>query len=64
MGKEKAFELLKKNNLDLVVANTVTGFGSDINEIWIVDKKKNTVRKKAEKEILADFILDSIRKLL
>ena len=58
--KEKAFELLKKNNLDFVIANTISGFGSDVNEIWIIDKKKKAVHKKGKKEILADYILDAV----
>jgi len=59
--KEKAFELLKKNNLDFVVANTVSGFGSDSNEIWIFDKNGKAIHKKGTKDILADNILDAVR---
>lgn len=57
---EKAFELLKKNNLDFVVANTISGFNSDENEIWITDKKNKSVYKQGKKEHLADHILDVI----
>jgi len=59
--KEKALELLKKNNLDFVVANTVSGFGSDSNEIWIFDLKGKVIHKKGTKDILADNILDAVR---
>lgn len=59
---ENAFELLKKNNLDFVVANTITGFGNNINEIWIIDKNKNVMQHKGKKEILADLILDLVSK--
>jgi phosphopantothenoylcysteine decarboxylase/phosphopantothenate--cysteine ligase len=59
--KEKAFELLKKNNLDFVVANTISGFGSDSNEIWILDRKGKVIHKKGTKDILADNILDAVR---
>jgi phosphopantothenoylcysteine decarboxylase/phosphopantothenate--cysteine ligase len=59
--KEKAFELLKKNNLDFVVANTVSGFGGDRNEIWIFDGKGKVIHKKGTKDILADNILDAVR---
>jgi phosphopantothenoylcysteine decarboxylase/phosphopantothenate--cysteine ligase len=59
--KEKALELLKKNNLDFVVANTVSGFGSDSNEIWIFDLKGKAIHKKGTKDILADNILDAVR---
>lgn len=59
--KEKAFELLKKNNIDFVVANTISAFSSDDNEIWIIDKKGNSFYKKGNKEHLADYILDNIQ---
>ena len=59
--KEKATELLKKNNLDIVIANTISGFDRDENEIWIIDKKGKTIHKKGKKEQLANFILDTIR---
>jgi phosphopantothenoylcysteine decarboxylase/phosphopantothenate--cysteine ligase len=57
---EKAFDLLKKNNLDFVVANTISGFDNDENEIWIIDKKNKTIHKQGKKEHLADHILDII----
>ena len=53
--------LLKKNNLNFVVANTASGFNSNQNEIWIFDKKGKIVHKKAKKEELTDFILDMIK---
>ena len=59
--KEKATALLKKNNLDIVIANTISGFGKDENEIWIIDKKGKTINKKGKKEQLANYILDTIR---
>jgi phosphopantothenoylcysteine decarboxylase / phosphopantothenate---cysteine ligase len=59
--KEKALELLKKNNLDFVVANTVSGFCGDSNEIWIFDKRGMVIHKKGTKDILADNILDAVR---
>jgi phosphopantothenoylcysteine decarboxylase/phosphopantothenate--cysteine ligase len=59
--KEKAFNLLKKNNLDFVIANTISGFSNESNDIWIINKNKKTVHKKGKKEILADFILDTIK---
>jgi len=58
--KEKALDLLKKNNLDFVIANTISGFSKDKNEIWIVDKKGKCSNKKGNKKILADNILDII----
>jgi phosphopantothenoylcysteine decarboxylase/phosphopantothenate--cysteine ligase len=59
--QEKAFELLKKNNLDLVVANTISAFNRDNNEIWIINKKGNSIHKKGNKENLADHILDALQ---
>jgi len=58
---EKSLDLLKKNKLDFVVGNTISGFDSDYNEIWIVDKKGKSVHKKGSKEQLADCILDLIK---
>jgi phosphopantothenoylcysteine decarboxylase/phosphopantothenate--cysteine ligase len=58
--KEKAIDLLQKNNLDFVIANTISGFSCKSNEIWIIDKKNNVVHKKGDKDILADYILDEI----
>ncbi|UCH72325.1 MAG: bifunctional phosphopantothenoylcysteine decarboxylase/phosphopantothenate--cysteine ligase CoaBC [Thermoplasmatales archaeon] len=58
---EKAFDLLKKNKLDLMVANTISGFNSDENEIWILDKKGKKLHNKGKKENLADYILSSIK---
>jgi len=59
--KEKAINLLKKNNLDFVVANTITGFDKDENEIWIIDKKGKSFHKKDKKEQLASHILDAVK---
>ena len=59
--KEKAITLLKKNDLDFVVANTISGFDRDDNEIWIIDKKGKSVHKKGKKEQLADQILDTVK---
>jgi len=56
--KQKASDLLKRNNLDFVIANTTAGFSEDKNEIWIIDKKGNDRHKKGKKEQLTDNILD------
>ncbi|KYK22567.1 hypothetical protein AYK24_01880 [Thermoplasmatales archaeon SG8-52-4] len=58
--KEKSLKLLKKNSLDYVVANTISGFDSDDNEIWIINKKGTIQHKKGNKNLLADLILDTI----
>jgi phosphopantothenoylcysteine decarboxylase/phosphopantothenate--cysteine ligase len=59
--KEKAMTLLKNNKLDLVIGNTISGFSSDENEIWIFNKKGKSINKKGKKEILTDYILDLIK---
>jgi phosphopantothenoylcysteine decarboxylase/phosphopantothenate--cysteine ligase len=59
--KQKATDLLKKNRLDVVVANTTAGFSSEENEIWIVDKEGASVHRKGTKGQLADYILDAVR---
>jgi phosphopantothenoylcysteine decarboxylase/phosphopantothenate--cysteine ligase len=58
---EKAFELLKKNSLDFVVANMLSGFKKDDNEIWIIDKKGKSIHKKGYKSNLANYILDMVK---
>ncbi len=57
---EKALDLLNKNNLDLVVANTLSSLKKDENEIWIINKKGESLYKKGNKCQLSDFILNTI----
>ncbi len=57
---KRAFNLLKKNNLDYVVGNTLSGINKDENEIWIINKKGKSNHKKGNKVQLADYILDNI----
>jgi len=57
---KRAFTLLKSNNLDFVVANTISGLTKDENEIWIIDKKGKNIHKKGDKSQLASYILDVI----
>jgi len=59
--EERGFELLKKNNLDFVVANTLSGFKNDVNEILIINKKGKSIHKKAKKSELASYILDMVK---
>ncbi len=67
---DKAYELLKASNADLVVANDVSrknvGFGVDTNEVFIVDKTRNVTHvplssKQAIAIKLLDIILESIK---
>ncbi len=53
-----AYELLKKNKLDFVVANTISGLEGNKNKVWIVDKKGNSAKREGSKKIIADYILD------
>ena len=63
---EYAMEKIEKKHLDYIVANDISkndiGFGSDNNEVYIIDKNKN-VRKieKSSKESIAKEILNTIR---
>ena len=42
---ERAYKRMKETGMDLIVANDVsrenTGFGTDTNEVFIIDKEKN-----------------------
>jgi len=59
--KEKAKILLKKNKLDYVIGNLISGFEKDDNEIWIIDKSGKSFHKKDKKEILSNHILDLVK---
>jgi len=58
---DRAQDLLINNNIDFVVANTISGFTGNDNEIWIIDKKGKSVHNKGNKEELANYILDSVK---
>ena len=62
----RAYQLLKDANADLVIANDVgkkgRGFDTDTNEVFIVDKKKRVKHLKlADKHVIANKILDMIK---
>lgn len=64
---DKAYELLKASNADLVVANDVgkkgTGFGVDTNEVFVVDKARNFIHiPLSSKQVIASKLLDIILK--
>ncbi len=66
---ERAHELLRSANADLIVANDVgkqgRGFDVDTNEVFIVDGKKRVKHiALADKRIVADRILDAVVKRL
>ncbi len=56
--KNNSMNILKNYNVDFVVGNTIKGFSSDKNEIWIFDNKGEIYHKKADKQVLTDAILD------
>lgn len=63
----KAYELLKASNADLVVANDVSrknvGFGVDTNEVFIVDKTRSVTHiPLSSKQVIAIKLLDIILK--
>ncbi len=66
---DHAYDKLKRKNLDLIIANDVSkpgiGFGSDKNEVTIIDKTgyARYIPEKSKEEI-ADAILDSVKRVL
>ncbi|HEY3275804.1 MAG TPA: bifunctional phosphopantothenoylcysteine decarboxylase/phosphopantothenate--cysteine ligase CoaBC [Syntrophorhabdaceae bacterium] len=66
---EHAADKLKRKNLDLIIANDVSkegiGFGSDNNEVAILDKSGN-IRQVPflSKDEIAHIILDAVKKVL
>jgi len=66
---ENASEKLKKKNLDLIIANDVSksdiGFGSDNNEVIMIDASGRTKHVPTmSKEEVANIIFDSIKKII
>ncbi len=59
----RAYSLLKKANADLIVANDVVKgvFGSEENDVVIIDKNKRIESVKASKREIADRILNLIK---
>jgi phosphopantothenoylcysteine decarboxylase/phosphopantothenate--cysteine ligase len=66
---DHALEKLKKKNLDLIIANNVAkagiGFGSNDNEVTIIEKSGSTKQvPKLNKDEIAHIILDSVKKVM
>lgn len=64
---EKAYNKLLESGADLIVANDVgnknTGFGSENNEVYIIDRQKNTIHLPVQpKDKIAAQILDLIER--
>ena len=66
---EHAVDKLKRKELDLIVANNVAepgiGFGSEQNEVTIIDRSGATKQvPRLSKDEIANIILDSVKKLI
>ena len=66
---EHAVDKLKRKDLDLIVANNVAqegiGFGSEQNEVTIIDRSGATKQvPRLSKEEIANIILDSVKKII
>lgn len=66
---DRAFELLKSADADLIVANDVgkakRGFDVDTNEVFIIDKDKKIKHiELADKKVIANKVLDEIKNRL
>ncbi|MEM0212311.1 MAG: bifunctional phosphopantothenoylcysteine decarboxylase/phosphopantothenate--cysteine ligase CoaBC [Candidatus Methanomethylicia archaeon] len=63
---ERAYKRLLQNDLDLIVANDVSrrdiGFGSDYNEIYIIDRNRNVkhIPKMSKREIAREIIKSAL----
>ena len=65
----RSFNRLKEMKMDLIVANDVSqenaGFGSDTNEVYIIDRGKNVLHiNLTEKRDIATKLLDKINSML
>ncbi len=66
---EHAVDKLKRKDLDLIIANNVAqagiGFGSEQNEVTIIDRSGATKQvPRLSKDEIANIILDSVKKLI
>jgi len=66
---DRAFELLKSADADLIVANDVgkskRGFDVETNEVFIVDKEKKVEKVElADKRVVGNKVLDEVKKRL
>jgi phosphopantothenoylcysteine decarboxylase/phosphopantothenate--cysteine ligase len=60
---KNAKEKLKKKNMDFIVANSINGFGSDLNKVAIIDRR-GTVEDipLVSKDRIAEILMDKIEK--
>lgn len=61
--ERRAMEFMNKNGVDMVVANTLSAFGTDDSEIWIVGKDRKILHIKGNKRLLAEKIITSVKSL-
>ncbi|HDD56914.1 MAG TPA: hypothetical protein ENF43_00145 [Thermoplasmatales archaeon] len=61
--ERRAMEFMNKNGVDMVVANTLSAFGTDDSEIWIVSKDRKILHIKGNKRSLAEKIITSVKSL-
>ncbi|HEC87573.1 MAG TPA: bifunctional phosphopantothenoylcysteine decarboxylase/phosphopantothenate--cysteine ligase CoaBC [Thermoplasmatales archaeon] len=61
--ERRAMEFMNKNGVDMVVANTLSAFGTDDSEIWIVGKDRKILHIKGNKRSLAEKIITSVKSL-
>jgi len=68
-GRERALEKLREHGLDMVVLNPVLkpgiGFGSEFNEVLILDRNGDVLHiPRTRKEVVARILLDKVRQLV
>lgn len=61
---ENARDKLLRKNLDMIIANDVSAFGSDENEVAILTKDEVFNFEKMKKEKLAELILNKIKEVI
>jgi phosphopantothenoylcysteine decarboxylase/phosphopantothenate--cysteine ligase len=59
--KNEAYNLLKKHNLNFVVANIISGIDSEKNKVWLIDKYENITEIKGKKNKITNEILEIIK---
>lgn len=58
---ERAYDKLKTENLNLIIANDLKNMRPESNEVLIIDRTKNVISIKARKAQIAEKILDKIK---
>jgi phosphopantothenoylcysteine decarboxylase/phosphopantothenate--cysteine ligase len=58
----RSLALLKKHNLDFAIGNSISSFGADETTIWLINKQGKSIKKRGDKEYLADQIFNTILK--